>query len=182
MSRREFKDESDELLIQVKIDEKDTIESIRDKVVGSTSNAREAANGMDTLLKVVTAVPMPITAFIMGMFRLADNLMILPKAFTEAEPDFATLYLANLGSVKGDAAHHHLNNFGTNSIFSTIGTARQEEIIINGKKQIRDTLDVGITIDERISDGFRAFRAFNLLKDIIANPKLLDESIDSEVE
>jgi len=183
VSRREFKDESDELVIQIKIDDKDNIESIRDKIVGNVSKARKDNNGVDTLMKVVTSLPMPLTAFVAKLFKLADNhLMILPKSFTESVPDFASLFVANLGSIKGGAAYHHLNNFGTNSLFATIGTAHQEEVITNGKKQIRDIIEVGITIDERISDGFRAFRAFSLLKDIIANPKLLDETIDSGVE
>lgn len=181
VSRREFKDESDELLIQIKIDDTDTIKDVRDKIVSSVSKARQDNNGLDNLLKAVLVLPTPIVSVVMGVFRLADNLMILPKSFTDAEPDFATLYLANLGSIKGSAAHHHLNNFGTNSIFATIGLAHKEEVIINGRMQVRDIVDLGITMDERISDGFRAFTAFNLVKDIVAHPELLDEPVGAEV-
>ena len=182
VSRREFTDESDELLIQVKIDDDDDILSIRDKITGNVKKARDDDNGMDKLLKTVASLPMPILAFIMGMFRLADNLMILPKVFTEAEPDFATLYLTNLGSIKGGAIYHHLNNFGTNSLFASMGLVKKELILIDGKQQIRDILELGITMDERISDGFRSLTAINLLKEIIANPKCLDAKINAELK
>ena len=182
VSRREFKDNSDELLVQIKIGENDTMAEIGKKIIGKVSAARKNDNGMDSFLKTVMSLPTPIVAIIMALFRFADYFQFLPKSFTKSEPDFATVYLANLGSIKGNAVCHHLNNFGTNSLFATMGLVHKEEMIIDDKEQVCDVLELGITIDERISDGFKAFRALGLLKDIVAHPETLDEPIKKEVK
>ena len=182
VSRREFRDDSDELLINMAIDDDDTIDTIAGKVVAKVTAARDENNGIDTLLKILTVLPTPILAAVAGMIKFGDWLGVLPTSFTDAEPDYATLYLANLGSIKGAAVFHHLNTFGTNSLFATIGVMHQEELIIDGKKQIRDIIDVSVTLDERITDGFRALRAFDLIKECINRPELLDEPVSKEIK
>ena len=45
----------------------------------------------------------------------------------------------------------------------------------DGTKQIRDVIDFGATIDERIADGFYFVRSLRLVKYIFAHPELLDK-------
>ena len=60
----------------------------------------------------------------------------------------------------------------------TVGTLHKEEIVMpDGTKQIRDVLDFGATIDERIGDGFYFVRSLNLVKYIFAHPELLDKPL-----
>ena len=50
---------------------------------------------------------------------------------------------------------------------------------------IRDMVDVGITLDERIADGFYFARSLKIVQHLLSNPELLDrplkESIDFEL-
>ena len=59
-----------------------------------------------------------------------------------------------------------------------IGTIRKEERIMpDGSKQLRDVVDIGATLDERIADGFYFVRSLKLVKHICAHPELLDRPL-----
>lgn len=48
-----------------------------------------------------------------------------------------------------------MNNYGTNSIMIAIGTMHKaEKIAADGTRQVRDVVELGITLDERVADGF----------------------------
>ena len=57
----------------------------------------------------------------------------------------------------------------------TIGTIHKEaRVMPDGSTQIRDVVDIGATLDERIADGFYFARSLKLVKYIFAHPELLD--------
>ena len=57
----------------------------------------------------------------------------------------------------------------------TIGTLHKEEMLMpDGTRQIRDVVDYGATLDERIADGFYFARSMKLIKHVFAHPELLD--------
>ena len=43
-----------------------------------------------------------------------------------------------------------------------------------------DSIDLGLTVDERIADGFYFARSLRLVKHIFANPEMLDKPIGEE--
>lgn len=60
----------------------------------------------------------------------------------------------------------------------TIGTLHKAEVLMpDGTKEIRDVIDIGATLDERIADGFYFARSLKLIKHIFANPELLDQPL-----
>ena len=100
---------------------------------------------------------------------------------TDGDPNYSTILCSNLGSIKAPSVYHHLNNYGTTSIMITFGTLHKEELIMpDGTKQIRDVLDFGATLDERIADGFYFARSMKLVKHIFAHPELLDRPLGEE--
>ena len=109
--------------------------------------------------------------------------MLIPKAFSSVDPNYVTVMLSNLGSIKCDAVYHHLNNFGTNGIVITIGEYHKEPVLNkDGQMEIRDVVNLGITLDERIADGFYFARSFKLVKHIFENPELLDKTLGEEID
>ena len=107
----------------------------------------------------------------------------MPKALTEGDPNYASIFLTNLGSIKCPCVYHHLNNYGTNSIMVAIGTIHKEEVIMpDGTRQMRDIVEVGVTLDERIADGFYFARAWKIVQHLMSNPKLLDIPLKEEIE
>jgi hypothetical protein len=101
-----------------------------------------------------------------------------PKFLTDGDPNYSSILVSNLGSIKCPAVYHHLNNYGTNSIMVTIGTLHKEEILMeDGHKEIRDVIHLGATLDERIADGFYFARSLKLIRHIFAHPELLEKPL-----
>ena len=92
--------------------------------------------------------------------------------------------MSNIGSIGSkEAIYHNITDFGTNSILVTMGKIYKKEIINeDGKKEIRDFCNFGITLDERIADGFYMIKSIQLLEYILDNPKLLEDDCNAKVE
>ena len=45
-----------------------------------------------------------------------------------------------------------------------------------------DTVDLGLTIDERLADGYYYSKTIRLLKKLLENPELLEENLAQEVD
>ena len=117
--------------------------------------------------------------FVLKIVKWLDFWGKSPKAITDGDPNYATAFLSNLGSIKCPAVYHHLNNFGTNSMMITIGTIHDEEVLMpDGTKQIRKIVDIGATLDERIGDGFYFARSLKLVHHICAHPEILDRPLN----
>ncbi len=60
----------------------------------------------------------------------------------------------------------------------TIGALYKGEVLLpDGTKEVRDLLDIGATLDERIADGFYFARSLKLMKHIFAHPELLEKPL-----
>lgn len=181
VARRTFVDGSDEALLFFVPKETDTINEIRDFIIGTVKETRKsehATGGVDALLDKFAAMPRLLMMFLVWIIRCLDFWGINPDFITEGDPNYSSIFLSNLGSIKGPSIYHHLNNYGTNSFMTTIGTIHKEEMTMpDGHKEIRDVVDVGVTIDERIGDGFYFIRSLNLLKYIFAHPELLEKPL-----
>ena len=87
----------------------------------------------------------------------------MPAFFSDVDPFNTSVLVANLGSIKCGAPYHHLVNYGTNSVVVTIGEAHKEYIIDkDGNPRIRDVVEIGVTLDERIGDGFYFAKSLNV--------------------
>ena len=47
---------------------------------------------------------------------------------------------------------------------------------------MRDSVDLGLTIDERLADGYYYSKTIRLLKKLLENPELLELRLDEKVE
>jgi len=52
----------------------------------------------------------------------------------------------------------------------------------DGTFELRETVDIGMTVDERIADGYYYSKTVRLLKKLLENPELLDQPFGTEVE
>ena len=117
------------------------------------------------------------------LIRRLDYYGKVPTELIATEPHYATVFISNLGSIGLDAAYHHLTNWGTNSVFATIGKMReQSEVRPDGSVYTHTVLDIGLTLDERIGDGYYFSKTVRLLKHLLEHPELLNERADKEVD
>lgn len=181
MAKRRFADDAEESFMLVVPKEEDTIDEISHRIYGDVTEVRRADHteaGIDEVVSSFAKIPRLLLILIMRIIRRLDFWGLVPKGLKEGDSNYSTVLLSNLGSIKGPAVYHHLNNYGTNSIMITVGTLHKEELIMpDGTKQLRDVLDFGATIDERIADGFYFVRSLRLVKHIFAHPELLDRPL-----
>ena len=181
VAKRRFADGADETLMFLTPADTDTVVEVSRHITGELTEARKsevATGGVDELLDIFASMPRFLTMFLIRIIRWLDFWGINPKFLTDGDPNYSTILVTNLGSIKCPAVYHHLNNYGTNSIVVAVGTIHKEEVLMpDGTKEIRDVVDVGATLDERIADGFYFARSLKLVKHICEYPELLDKPL-----
>lgn len=183
VAKRRFTDHSEEALMVYKAKGSDTLTDISRRIVGEVHEMREQkqAEGLDDILNKFGRLPRPLLMLIVRTVRWLDFWGKVPKVFTEGDPNYTTVLISNLGSIKCPAVYHHLNNYGTNSVLLTIGAMHKTPTVMpDGSVQVRDFVDIGATLDERIGDGFYFARSLKLIQYICAHPELLDRPLEED--
>ncbi len=183
VAKRRFTDHSEEALMVYKAKGRDTLADISRRIVGEVHEMREQkqAEGLDDILNKFGRLPRPLLMLIVRTVRWLDFWGKVPKVFTEGDPNYTTVLISNLGSIKCPAVYHHLNNYGTNSVLLTIGAMHKTPTVMpDGSVQVRDFVDIGATLDERIGDGFYFARSLKLIQYICAHPELLDRPLEED--
>lgn len=173
-----FTDKSEEIMIMVPIGEHDTIDTISNYIKNKISNIREGnikKEGANNAINILGKLPNIIRIPIVGTLKWCDNKGILPKSLVKDNLYYSSTIVSNLGSIKSNAIHHNITNFGTCSSLATMGEIHNKEIIkSDGSKEVRVICDWGIAFDERIADGFYLIKSMELLQHIFDNPELLE--------
>ena len=98
---------------------------------------------------------LPFKHLIGSTVRFLDRHGWMPASMIATDPYYCSVVLTNLGSLKLDAGYHHMTNWGTNSLFCAIGLMKKRPFYDdNGNTDMRMSVDLGMTIDERIADGY----------------------------
>ena len=176
--KRRFQDNGEEALMFFVPEEDETLDSMSFKIacgVRETRKTESSSGGIDSLIDGFAKIPRLLLMLILRIVRWLDFWGVNPKFLTDGDPNYSTVFLSNLGSIQAPAVYHHLNNYGTNSIMVTVGTIHKEKCVMpDGSEQLRDIVEIGATLDERIADGFYFARSLKLVKHIFAHPELLD--------
>lgn len=178
-----FSDNGAEALAQVHTKGTETIDDIHDEIYRQLQLCRsDKVDAGTESLNAVAKIPGFLVKIVGAAARFLDRHGWMPKSVTEGDPFYGSVYLANLGSIKLGAGYHHLTNWGTCSVFCTIGEAKKRPFFDeDGTVHMKDSIDIGLTIDERIADGFYYSRTVQLLKTLLQNPELLDKPLNEEV-
>ena len=182
--KKYFADEAHEGLAFIHANDSTNLQSIHEDIRRQVMNCRSgkgdtSSNAMDFLLKL----PRPISRFIGKAARLLDRYGKLPNCLIETDPYHASVVLSNLGSIRLKSGYHHLTNWGTNSLFVIIGEAKKRPVFNeDGTFEMKDTVDLGLTVDERIADGYYFSKTVKLLKKLLENPELLEQPANQPVE
>lgn len=176
--KKRFTDSAQETLMLFTPEDSYTVDDITRAVVDEARAVRrdqEASHGPDSALNFVKHLPRPLMSLLMGVVRFADAHGLMPQSLMDVDSNYATVLLSNLGSIRCNAVYHHLNNMGTNSIVLTVGEIHKDWIPdADGNPAARDVVNIGVTVDERIADGFYFARSLKLIKHLFAHPELLD--------
>lgn len=183
VAKRRFTDHSEESLMILKAEADDSLDTISKRIVGDVHEVRgrKETKGVDSTLDFFGKIPRLLLMLIIRVVRWLDYWGKVPKALTEGDTNYASVLISNLGSIKCPSVYHHLNNYGTTSVLITIGTIHKAQVVMpDGTVRIRDMVDIGATLDERIADGFYFAGSLKLVDYICANPEMLDMPLKEE--
>lgn len=183
--KTQFNDDAKEFMQIFKVNKDDNIFSISERMSKKVQTVRSnKGSGTDDLVAKIGKMPRPIRGFVVSIFKFLDKHDLVPRSMTKEILYYSSVILSNIGSIGcKDAIYHNITDFGTNSVLATIGKIYKKEIINDkGKKEIRDFCDFGITLDERIADGFYFIKSVQLLEYILGNPKLLEGRCDDKIK
>ena len=183
--KKEFSDGSEEAvaLLEARPDATiDTIhEEIRQRVQATRSEQKK--NTTDNSMDILNKLPRFLSKAAIRFIRWLDRHGWCPDFLIGADPNYSSVFLSNLGSIRLRSGYHHLTNWGTSSLFCVIGEKKWTPLYDqNGLVEMRETVDLGLTVDERIADGYYYSKSIRLFKYLLEHPELLEQPLNTEVE
>lgn len=182
--KKRFNDESHEALAFQYCDGNTTIDTLHEAIAKEIAEFRDgrtdnSTDGMDMLLKL----PRWVLTIVIHILHTLDYYGRVPDFLVKTDPNYASIFLSNLGSIKLNAGYHHLTNWGTTSFFGMIGEKHLAQVVdAEGNVSIRPVLNLGLTLDERIADGYYYSKTVRLLKHLLQHPELLELPANTEVD
>ena len=187
IAKKAFSDTGDESIVILKYDtasEKPAIDVLHDKLcsfVYSMRTTNKVDNTTD-ILDTFAKGPQWFRQLLMNILRSLDAHGHMPEDLSKEDPYNSTVFISNLGSIKLNAGYHHLSNWGTNSVFVVVGEKHMQPFYDEqGAVSVRPALALGITLDERIGDGYYFSKTIRLLKKLLSEPELLDVPAKDEL-
>ena len=183
-----FEEDSEEVMINIKVDKDDNIFTLRDKITKRVAKIRNSKKGekkenKNNIVDVVGKLPKLIRMIVTGALKFLDKHGWLPESITKDNLYYSSVILSNLGNFKIGSIYHNIVNFGTSSIIATMGMIHKSKVIDkDGKEKIIDVCDFGVNMDERIADGYYFAKSIKVLEYILDNPELLEDRADARIE
>ncbi|MCI6955850.1 MAG: 2-oxo acid dehydrogenase subunit E2 [Candidatus Faecousia sp.] len=183
--KKQFSDKSEEGLAFLSIDDTETMDSYHEKIMSVIhDNRREDVKDTSTgAMDVLNKLPQWLINLIVSTTLWLDKHGWAPDFLIGTDPNHASIFLSNLGSIGLEGGYHHLVNWGTNSCFIVLGKKyMKKEYFKEGSSDLYEVIPLGITLDERIADGYYYSGTVVLVKELLDHPELLDLPANTPVE
>lgn len=183
--KKEFSDGSEEAMALLEAKPDATIDTIHEEIrrqVQATRNEQKM-NTTDNSMDILNKLPRFLSKAAIRFIRWLDRHGWCPDFLIGSDPNYSSVFLSNLGSIRLRSGYHHLTNWGTSSLFCIIGEKKWTPLYDqNGLVEMRETVDLGLTVDERIADGYYYSKSIRLFKYLLEHPELLEQPLNTEVE
>ena len=181
-----FSDNGGEGLAFLRAKEDSTLESLHESLFKQISSCRKSENGdssTDDAMNILNKLPRFLSKFLIWLLTRLDVHGWIPQSIIATDPYYSSVLISNVGSIKLKCGYHHLTNWGTCSIFCLIGEKSVRPVFDSeGHMEMKEMLDVGLTIDERLADGYYYSKSIRLFKLLLQNPSLLELPLSQEVD
>ena len=182
--KKQFADNGAEALAFLKWGPETTIDTVHEKVMAEIHECRSDKLDNSTAgMEKFTHLPRWMMRIAIRILFILDYYGRAPYSLVKKDPNYSTVFISNLGSIKLNANYHHLSNWGTTSIFLVIGKKHLAPIYDEkGNMEMHEVVDLSITLDERIADGYYYSKSVQILKHLLQHPEMLNERADCEVK
>ncbi len=153
----------------------DTIFDVNDTINKYVSDNREVPekNGTEKMIKILLGAPGVLRVGVV-LFKFMDKHGLLPKKVIDMSPFHNSLCISNLASIRTNHIYHHCYEFGTTSVFITMGNLREVPRRSGGEIIFERCIPLGVVMDERICSGSYFALAFRKIRKYLRNPALLE--------
>lgn len=181
--KKQFSDEGGEGMAVLSADESSTVFEVHEKIKAQVIPCKQGMNnGTQSTIEIFKKLPHWLTRLVFNVARFLSDKGLLPDSLTEGDSNHCSVFVTNLGSIGLKCGYHHLTNYGTGSVFVVIGEKKLSPFFdARGNVTMKETLDIGITVDERIADGYYYAKSVKLLKKLLEEPVLLESVFETDV-
>ena len=182
--KKQFNDTSKEGIAYLRVQDADTIDSIHDEIRRQVRDVRADRDGStDASMDVLNKMPRFLSKFLIHIIMWLDRHGWVPRPLIAEDPYYSSVLISNLGSIRLHSGYHHLTNWGTCSLFCIIGEKKKTPFYReDGTVELRETLDLGLTVDERLADGYYYSVSIRLLRYLLEHPEELEKPLSEEVD
>ena len=185
--KRRFSDDGEEAMAKFVLDKEgeSPMEQVHAYVEKFVTKVRsdDSGVGVDDMLKFLSHLPRFAWRLLAWTLKRMEYYGIYPKSLAADDPCYSSVYITNLGSIKMNADYHHLFNWGTISFFVVIGEKKMRPYYKeDGSYELHNTIKVGLTIDERIADGYYFAKTLRLVRKMFEHPELLDLPANTPID
>ena len=177
IAKKAASDEGEETNVALTFNDKTTFQEVIDKLKKDIKVAKsDEVKDDDATVRAIMKLPRFVIRVFFAILRWMDFYFNMPKSLADIDPLRCSVYIANLGSIGIEAPFHHLYEWGNCSVFIAIGKIGYKPVALeDGTLVSRKMVEVKVTLDERIADGFYFARSLELMESYLKNP----ESIES---
>ena len=183
--KKQFSDKAAEALAFFNYEPDETLHSYHEKImkVIHQTKSYEEKDTTTGAMDIVCKLPQFLITAIAKTTLWLDKHGWAPDFLVGSDPNHAAIFLSNLGSIGLPGGYHHLVNWGTNSCFIVVGKIyTKAEYAKDGSVDIHEVVPLGITLDERIADGYYDSGPVALVKELLEHPELLELPANTPVE
>lgn len=186
VAKMSLADKSEEIMLIVPIEPQDNMASIAAKVTRKVENLRGKSvtkGGANSAIDVLCKLPNILRVPVFGLIKLLDRIDLLPAGIKKDNIYFSSMIISNLGSIRCGAIYHNLASFGSCSSLATMGEIRTEKVLQeDGSEVLKQLCEFGITLDERIGDGYYFAKSAKLIEYVLMHPELLEEPVSKPLD
>ena len=170
-AKKAMSDDAPLATVKRRFDREESFGDLVGKLSGEIGGARSAKpSAMDKELGILLALPGFLLVFLIWLLRGLYRFGLAPRSLVDTDPLYTSAFVANLGSIKIDAAYHHLYEHGNCPLFVTIGQIAKVPVVDGDQVAVRPQLVVRYTFDERVEDGLYCAKSLQLLAQRIEDP------------
>ena len=183
--KKSLTDDGQETVIKIPFDGTENIFEIKEKLDATIekNKEKETVNKTDKVVKILNLTPNFLILWSIKILRFLDKYGIMPKAIINASPFHTSVFLTNVGSLGIDSIYHHIYNFGTTSLFFSMGKKKKSYIYDEDEIKEEKCITIAFVGDERICDGHYYASSFKQLNKYLKKPELLEKNyVENEAQ
>ncbi len=171
--KKEFKDEAPLSTVKLEVHEGESFDEMVGRVHAIVGEGRsDIDRPVDKEMKLLLRLPGFLLRFLVWAVRVLDRWNLMPAALMKNDPMYASIFVANLGSIGVDRVFHHLYEYGTVSLFCAIGAIKKvPQVTDDGSIVARQVVSLRYAFDERINDGHYCVASLDIVRRVVEGPK-----------